>query len=347
MPLASNILNRVSTLRRRADGWVKFARSPNTTPARFVSHVLSRYSFRTQRADNLSGPEILYIEATSTCNLHCTICPTGVGTLGRPKARMSLEQFTNLVDQTSHSLRRVVFAGYGEPFINPATFDMIAYARSKRVFTELYSNVLLLDDNDLRRIISAGLDLLVVAIDLAPQGKNWRYVKKTDQSIDRVKAVLRRLAELKTETASKLPIVRVSYPVTKDNEARLEEARQLARDVRAEEFLPKTVNAVVAGKDPQEMIEKYVADNFSRYTRPKKGSGHCRWPYSGALVYANGDVSPCCHLGRGEHNLGNVFTDGVDKVWNGEKYKKFRLKLMHEPHTVEHCAQCVERFETI
>lgn len=336
-----------AAVRRRIGAATHLVTSPNMTPARMVSYVLSRYSYRTRRARNLSGPSVLFIEATSVCNLHCVICPTGVGTLGRPKGRMSLDQFKSLVDQSNRSLRRVVFAGYGEPFVNPAVYDMITYARSRRVFTELYSNALLLDDEDLVRVVDCGLDLLVVAIDLAPEGKNWRYVKRTGRDIDKVTDRLRRLSELKRERGSALPRVRISYPVTKDNEAYLEEARQLALDVGAEEFLPKSVNAVVAGKDPKEMMEKYVSEAYSRYGRPKEGPGHCRWPYNGALVYANGDVSPCCHLARGEHNLGNVFADGIEGVWNGKKYVQFRLKLMTEPHTVDHCAHCVERFSGI
>lgn len=335
---------RLGRWRRRLGSWTKALRDPSITPSRAASILLSRLSYRARTARSLGLPRILYIETTNACNLHCTICPTGIGNLDRPKANMSLDDFKRLIDQGRGSLTRIIFSGLGEPFINPRTYEMIAYARSQRIFTSVCSNLLLLDDDDLNKVIDSGLDLLTVSIDLAPEGKNWRFVRKTDKDIALVKDRLGRLAELKRERGKKLPFVSVSYPVTKENESTLDQAREFATEVGADEFSTKSVNATLAGQDAKAMIEKHVSLRFSRYHRPKEGHGFCQWPYKGAMIYANGDISPCCHLGRGEHKLGNVFNDGLAGVWNGDKYKKFRLKLMHEPETVDHCAGCVERF---
>ena len=318
------------------------------TPSRLASWALSRYSFLTAGARNLGLPRVLWIEATNACNLQCLICPTGSGTLGRAKARLAYERFKQIVDELTGSLMRLVFSGYGEPFLNPEVYDMVAYAHKRKMFTEMYSNLLLPDDDALQRIIESKLDLLVVAVDLAPEGQNWRYVRSTADNIVRVKERLIRLFQLKQAGQSRLPIVRITYPVTKDSLPFLHQARQLAQDASADQFLPKTVNAIVAGKPEKDMKERFIPAGFDRYSRVKVGRGSCPWPYAAGLIYANGDFAPCCYLARAEHVLGNVFEQGsVQTVWNSRRFREFRHQLMHKPESVPHCAQCVERFDSI
>lgn len=333
---------------RRLRSLFQKARLYHITPSRLASWALSSYSFRTARSCNLGLPRALWIEATNVCNLQCTICPTGSGTLGRTKAYLSYASFKAVVDELSGSLLRVVFSGYGEPLLNPEIYDMLSYAHKRKIFTEVYSNLLLADDDSLRRLIESKVDLLVVAVDIAPNGSNWRYVRSAAEDIARVKDRLAKLADLKQVHGSKVPVVRVSYPVTKDNVSLLGEAERLAREVQADEFLPKTVNAIVAGKSEEEMKHKFVPEGFSRYARARVGTGHCHWPYSAGLIYANGDFAPCCYLARGEHVFGNVLAEGgVRAVWNNAKFQSFRYRLMHEPESVPHCARCVERFDAL
>ena len=266
---------------------------------------------------------------------------------GRPKARLAYVRFKQIVDELSGSLMRLVFSGYGEPLLNPEMYDMVAYAHKHKILTEMYSNLLLPSDDALQSIIESKLDLLVVAIDLAPEGQNWRYVRSAAENIAKVKERLIRLSELKRAHQSRLPIVRISYPVTNDNLPFLDQAWQLAQDVNADEFLPKTVNAIVAGKPENEMMDRFIPAGFDRYSRVKVGRGYCHWPYAAGLIYANGDFAPCCYLARGEHVLGNVFEQrSVQAVWNNRRFRGFRHRLMHEPESGPHCAHCVERVDT-
>jgi len=334
------LLNRVKT-------WQKTFTKYHMTPVRTGAMLANKAAYKLRLPQAPGGPKTLYFEATNACNLDCMICPTGLGTTGRAKARLHLDEFKQIVDQAGSSLLHVVFAGYGEPFLNPDVYDMLKYARSKKIFTEVYSNLLLLKDEGLERIVDTEMDLLVVAIDLAPEGANWRFVKGTEHDIDLCKDRLKKLGELKRRRGAKRPIVRVSFPMTKANENLEGEARKFADEVGADQFLPKSVNAAVAGNDVEAMRRQWVAEALDRYAKPQGAGGHCRWPYTGGLIYANGDFAPCCHLGRGEHVLGNVLKDGVAKVWNGEKFQGFRQALAKDADSVPHCGPCVERFGNI
>jgi len=43
------------------------------------------------------------------------------------------------------------------------------------------------------------------------------------------------------------------------------------------------------------------------------------------VVRTNGAVAPCCVIQ--DRDLGNVFTQTVDEIWNGERYRTFRKEL--------------------
>ena len=75
-------------------------------------------------------PTHLAIEPSAFCNLKCSLCPVSSG-LKRPQGLMAFDTFTKILDEVGSSVFTLLFWGWGEPFLNPRAFDMIAYARSK------------------------------------------------------------------------------------------------------------------------------------------------------------------------------------------------------------------------
>jgi len=68
---------------------------------------------------------LILIELSNICNLHCPGCATATGT--RPKGRMPLERFTRTLRLINgHQKTRVALHGYGEPTINPDLFEYLA-----------------------------------------------------------------------------------------------------------------------------------------------------------------------------------------------------------------------------
>jgi hypothetical protein len=55
------------------------------------------------------------------------------------------------------------------------------------------------------------------------------------------------------------------------------------------------------------------------------GRTRCNWPWSGGYVSYTGDAMPCCMVSTPDRaNMGNMFQDGVQAVWNNEIYATFR-----------------------
>ena len=73
----------------------------------------------------------------------------------------------------------------------------------------------------------------------------------------------------------------------------------------------------------------------------------CLFPWTHMYVHTTGDVFPCCIAlpGHKEFSLGNVKTQSIEEIWNGEPYKKLR-KDMVEGKNVDMCNQCYAREHT-
>jgi MoaA/NifB/PqqE/SkfB family radical SAM enzyme len=69
-------------------------------------------------------------------------------------ASLSLKDFRKVLD--SSNFRHVALHGWGEPLLNPELFQMVKYAESKGVSTELTTNGTLLETN-IERILASGL----------------------------------------------------------------------------------------------------------------------------------------------------------------------------------------------
>jgi radical SAM protein with 4Fe4S-binding SPASM domain len=70
------------------------------------------------------------------------------------------------------------------------------------------------------------------------------------------------------------------------------------------------------------------------------GRTRCAWPWSGGYVSYTGDAMPCCMVSTPDRaNMGNMFHDGAQAVWNNEVYADFRAQL-DSPEPPEICRSC-------
>lgn len=64
----------------------------------------------------------------------------------------------------------------------------------------------------------------------------------------------------------------------------------------------------------------------------------CFWPWYQATVTWNGYVNPCCVFCDNEIVWGNAFNEPFMKIWNNEKAKEFRKKIVNERKGI--CSSC-------
>lgn len=107
----------------------------------------------------------LYVEPTSSCNLHCRTCMRNSWT--EPVGSMDITLFRQLVEDLREvpSLSTMAFWGIGEPLLHPHIVEMVSLAKGLGVTRELVTNGLLLDRVLAEALVEVGLDTLVLSVD--------------------------------------------------------------------------------------------------------------------------------------------------------------------------------------
>ncbi len=74
----------------------------------------------------------------------------------------------------------------------------------------------------------------------------------------------------------------------------------------------------------------------------KNSKAFCIKPWVHLFVSQKGTVGPCCLASWEEDKtFGNVNTQSIDEIWNGEKIKKFRQAMLQDKPD-ERCHQCYQ-----
>ena len=55
----------------------------------------------------------------------------------------------------------------------------------------------------------------------------------------------------------------------------------------------------------------------------------CPQPFNRIEIYENGDVYNCCPPFINHYSIGNIFKSSFDEIWNGERQKVLRNKILH------------------
>lgn len=112
------------------------------------------------------GPQRLYLEPTSRCNLHCPMCPRSTWE-DQATGDMAPEVFDALLHQARglESLETIFFGGIAEPLTHPGILDMLVRAAGTGRETELITNGTLLDEERIEELLRAGIGRLWVSID--------------------------------------------------------------------------------------------------------------------------------------------------------------------------------------
>ncbi|MCB0740925.1 MAG: radical SAM protein, partial [Chitinophagaceae bacterium] len=150
-------------------------------------------------------PISISFEPTTSCNLRCPECPSGLRAFTRPTGMLQKDFFTETIDQLSKELLYLVFYFQGEPYLNPSFLDMVAYASKKKIYSATSTNAHYLTDENAKKTIESGLDRLIISIDGTTQEVYQQY--RVGGHLDKVLAGARNIVKWKKKLKSKKPFV--------------------------------------------------------------------------------------------------------------------------------------------
>ena len=138
----------------------------------WVSYYMSKH---TKRNFNKGLPISLAIEPTTSCNLRCPECPSGLRQFTRPIGMLEPAFFKKTIDDVYKELLYLTFYFQGEPYLNPHFLDMVTYASTKKIYTSTSTNAHYLTPEMALKTVQSKLDKLIISIDGTTQDTYEQY----------------------------------------------------------------------------------------------------------------------------------------------------------------------------
>jgi radical SAM protein with 4Fe4S-binding SPASM domain len=291
-------------------------------------------------------PVSISFEPTTSCNLRCPECPSGLRQFSRPTGMLQNDFFKRTIDEIHKELLYLIFYFQGEPYLNPDFLAMVKYASDKKIYTATSTNAHYLTDEVAKKTVESGLDRLIISIDGTTQDVYRQY--RVGGNLEKVLEGAKNIMKWKKELKSKTPFVFFQFLVVKPNEHQVEDIKRLAREVGVDEVRFKTAQVYEYETDPNNLIPSI--DKYSRYKKNADGSYTAKnklanrcWKMQHANVITwDGLVVPCCFDKDATHQLGNLKTQSFKEIWHNNNYKQFRSELMKSRKNIDICANCSE-----
>lgn len=307
------------------------------------SYYLSKW---TRKPVQWGYPLSISFEPTTSCNLRCPECPSGLRAFTRPTGMLQKNFFRDTIDQLSGDLLYLIFYFQGEPYLNPDFLEMVKYASQKGIYTATSTNAHYLNDANARRTVESGLDRLIISIDGTTQEVYQQY--RVGGKLEKVLAGARNIMKWKKELNSKTPFVFFQFLVVKPNEHQIEDVKRLAAEIGVDDVRFKTAQVYDYEQDPNNLIP--TLDKYSRYRRNEKGEfafknslqNHCWRLWHATVISWDGLVVPCCFDKDAQHTLGDLKGRSFKEVWHSDDYVNFRRQILQSRKNIDICANCSE-----
>jgi radical SAM protein with 4Fe4S-binding SPASM domain len=288
-------------------------------------------------------PVVYNIETTNACNMRCEMCPRTT-MMTRPIETMQKETFGKVVNQLrpwsesewaawekfveekyhiknndvseNHFFlyvipKVIVLHGYGDPLLDkniPAYVELMTKKGLKSYFSCNPANI------NMERTVETfenGLDYIKYSLESVDDLRH-KEVRGQQSNFSESYQNILKLLDIKAQRNLKTTIVITMINLNKSWQQ--EEFRKLK-----DAF--KGMDAYVYLKSQDQM---WYEDN-KQTTQSIHWLEFCQFPWSSMTIKSNGEAVECVEDFNNEIVLGNAYTESLHDIWNGEKYKRFRL----------------------
>jgi len=285
------------------------------------------------------------IEPTTSCNLRCPECPSGLRSFSRPTGMMELSTFQKIIDELHKDLAYLILYFQGEPYLNPSFHEAIQYANDKKIYTVTSTNAHYLNKANAQETLKSGLSRIIVSMDGTDQGsyEKYRIGGKLDQVIEGIENLVAAKKALKTHA----PFIILQFLLFKHNTHQIPEVRKLARKLGVDKLEFKT--AQVYDFDlGSELIPEI--SQYSRYTKTEDETfkikndhlNKCWKMWHSCVMTWDGNIVPCCFDKDAKYTMGNIHEQSFAEIWNGDSYQDFRSNLFSNRKDIDICRNCTE-----
>jgi MoaA/NifB/PqqE/SkfB family radical SAM enzyme len=252
-------------------------------------------------------PPRVLLDLATKCNLRCPMCPVwGSGddaAIDNVAGVMELGASRRLLDELMAAKPLVQPNMYGEPLLAPNLRERIADMKARGMSIAMNTNGLTLDEDLAKYFVEQQVDSVMFSLDATTRDtlKKIRGIYKLER-IERAVFLM-----LKVRGDAVKPRVGVSFTIQNENRHEVDD------------FVRRWVGIV----DVVRMGIIFENGTFPDMEAPPERKP-CPALYNTLPVHNDGTVTVCCLDGFKQTNVGNVFKDGLAKVWHGEEFAKVR-----------------------
>ena len=290
-------------------------------------------------------PFALSIEPTTSCNLRCPQCPSGLRQFTRPTGMLDPEMFKKFVLQIKKHVHSLTFYFQGEPYLNPDFLKMVRTASDNNLYTITSTNAHYLNDEVSKQTIQSGLDEIIISIDGTSQETYEQY--RVGGQLDKVLAGAQNIIKWKKELKSRKPYVVFQFVAFRSNEHQVNDIKKLGRDMGADIVRIKTAQ-IYDFENSQGMIPKNEA--LSRYKKNSSGKweiknrllDQCWRMWQACVITWDGKIVPCCFDKDAKYQLGDLTNNTFKEIWFSKPYHEFRQSILKSRKEIDICTNCTE-----
>ncbi|MCS6823422.1 MAG: SPASM domain-containing protein [Cytophagaceae bacterium] len=319
------------------------------TPKRLANAMMVFYSYYyslyQKQAYHKGLPISISIEPTTSCNLRCPECPSGLRSFTRPTGMLDEKLYKKIIDELHPTLWYLTFYFQGEPFLNPGFLDMVRYASEKKIYTATSTNAHYLNNENARKTVESGLDRLIISIDGTTQDTYEQY--RVGGQLQRVIEGTENVLHWRQKLKSKTPYIIFQFLVLKPNEHQVPDVYKLAKKLKVDKVVLKTAQIYNYENDSHlipvnEKYARYKKGNDGKYIIKNKLLNHCWKMWHSCVITWDGRVLPCCFDKDALHSMGNINNEKFASVWNNHHYNAFRNRILISRKQIDICTNCTE-----
>lgn len=290
-------------------------------------------------------PMALSIEPTTTCNLKCPQCPSGLRQFSRPTGNLTTEMNEKILDACGKSLQHINYYFQGEPFVNKQFLDFVKAARKRNIYTVTSTNAHFISPEIAEKVVLSDLSEIIISIDGLAQDTYEKY--RINGKLAKVLESTKNLIAAKRKLNRQNPVVVFQFLVVRYNENEIDALYQLADELGVDEVRLKSIQ-VYDFESGNDLLPKN--EKFSRYRQRADGQfelknkfkNKCWRMWSSCVFTWDGAIVPCCFDKDAKHKMGDLKTGEFDKIWKSAIYNEFRNKVFKDRQAIEICKNCSE-----
>jgi radical SAM protein with 4Fe4S-binding SPASM domain len=265
-------------------------------------------------------PLKLHLEPTSVCNLRCPMCPQAIDAVKGDTGYIDLDLYKKIVDEAKDFVLEINLFFRGEPLLHKAMPQILKYGKSKGVKLHVNTNATILRESQARMLIENGASKVTISFD-GPDKAQYEIMRKGakyERTLENVRMFLGLVAEYrKNGWDTPYTVMQVILPYDKQSPGPV---------------VPQHMKDVFGGLPVDEWDPLWphgwagvMQENGTVEAQPYGENYHpCNWLWKSMAIYWDGRVASCCADFSGDQVIGDVKTQSLREIWNGQGLVKLR-----------------------